>query len=303
MSVVNRAKRLLRPFREPVGAAALRVASKANRRTYIPLEYPPSSSDRPRYGYGRPPHEGLRRLLAEHDDTFRAELTEILGFRRDLAAIEARAGAPGQPHWLSEWLLGLDGASIYSYVRRLRPKRYLEVGSGVSTMFAARAKADGGLTTSIVSIDPSPRRDVDALCDRVIRAPLEDCDLTLFDQLEPGDIVFVDDSHRVFMNSDVATFFLDVLPRIPHGVLVGIHDILWPDDYLPEWAQYYWSEQYLLASYLLAGCLWIEPVLACNHASLHPDLRSILEPLWREPNLSGVDRRGFVFWLRINRSS
>jgi predicted O-methyltransferase YrrM len=290
-------------LRAAAGDAALRVASRANRRFYVPLEYPSSSSNRPRYGYGRPQHEGLKQMFERHEPAFARELEAILEFRDDLLAIDLRPTTPGAPHWLSNWILGLDGASLYSYIRRLRPDRYVEVGSGVSTMFVARAKSDAGAATMITSIDPEPRAGIDALCDRVIRTPLEDCALTVFEELGEGDVVFIDNSHRVFMNSDVTAFYLDVLPRLDHGVLVGVHDILLPDDYLPEWSDYYWSEQYLLAAYLLADCPWIKPVLACNFASQHAELARVLDPLFSDPRMDGVDRRGFIFWFEIDRRS
>jgi hypothetical protein len=55
------------------------------------------------------------------------------------------------------------------------------------------------------------------------------------------------------MNSDVTVFFLDVLPRIPPGVIIGVHDIFIPDDYPAEWASRYYNEQYVLATYLLGA--------------------------------------------------
>ncbi len=33
----------------------------------------------------------------------------------------------------------------------------------------------------------------------------------------------------------------------------AVHDIFLPDDYPPEWADRYYSEQYLLAAWLLGG--------------------------------------------------
>ena len=42
-------------------------------------------------------------------------------------------------------------------VRSTRPQRIVEVGSGHSTRFMARAVADGGLDTRITAIDPKPR--------------------------------------------------------------------------------------------------------------------------------------------------
>ncbi|MEX0874333.1 MAG: class I SAM-dependent methyltransferase [Actinomycetota bacterium] len=286
-SIFNHARRYL-------GDSALRLAQKANRSRYVTVDYPNSSQHRPRWGYGKPPHRSLARLFASFDSRFREELEALLEFRDELLSIN--------PHyWRSKWLLGLDGASIYAYMRRLKPMNYVEIGSGVSTMFAARARSDGALATTLTSIDPKPRSDIDTLCDTFIRTPLEDCDLSLFGSLERNDILFVDDSHQVFMNSDATTFFLDILPELQDGVVVGIHDVLLPNDYLPEWSGQFWSEQYVLAAFLLAGCDWIEPLLACNYVGEHPDLGHILAPLWSDERMEGVDSRGFVLWLRIRR--
>ena len=65
--------------------------------------------------------------------------------------------------------------------------------------------------------------------------------------------MFFDGSHRVFSNSDAAVFHLEVLPSLPDGVVVGIHDVLWPDDYLPELTAFWWSEQYVLGAFCWAG--------------------------------------------------
>jgi hypothetical protein len=121
-----------------------------------------------------------------------------------------------------------------------------------STKFARRAIRDHGLPTRIVSIDPDPRDEIDALCDTAIRESLEQIDLNVVDELERGDIVFIDGSHHCFMNSDVTVFFLDILPRLKPGTLVQFHDLMLPYDYPLEWIERYYSEQYLLAAYLQA---------------------------------------------------
>lgn len=59
----------------------------------------------------------------------------------------------------------------------------------------------------------------------MVRNRVEDVDLALFDQLKSGDILFIDNSHTVFMNSDTAVVFLDILPRLKLGVVVHTHDI------------------------------------------------------------------------------
>jgi methyltransferase family protein len=103
----------------------------------------------------------------------------------------------------------------------------------------------------MTSIDPAPRQEIDRICDRIIRSPLESCDLGVFDELAPGDTLFFDGSHRAFSNSDVVVFFFEVLPRLRSGVIVHIHDIFIPDDYPAVWNQRLYNEQYILAAMLM----------------------------------------------------
>src|SRR4051812_7771730 len=178
-------------------------------------EYSWESNGRPRYGHGAPSHPGLTTLFEGHRETFRQTLEVIAGYTHSLAAIPQRAAAGSEPYWLSEWMPGLDAASLYGFVRSRAPRRYVEVGAGVSTRFAARARRDGELEMRITAIDPEPRAEVVALCDELIRRPLQEGDLSVFAELAPGDIVFFDGSHRAVMNSDVVAFFFDVLPELP----------------------------------------------------------------------------------------
>ena len=217
----------------------------------IRIEYPTSASNSPRWK----PHPELERLIAAHDDNYRDSLELIQRYR------------PDTPEWVSEWLPALDGAAIYAFIRSRSPSRYVEIGSGFSTRFAARAKSDGELATEIVSIDPRPRAEVDDLCDRVVRIPLEAADTRIFGELSEGDVLFFDGTHRTFMNSDATVFFLEVLPSLPAGVLVGVHDVFLPYDYPEDFADRYYSEQYLLAAHLLAGNPALEPVLPAFYVS------------------------------------
>jgi hypothetical protein len=96
----------------------------------------------------------------------------------------------------------------------------------------------------LYSVDLHPRAEIDSLCDKVIRQPLERSDLSFINDLGAGDILFIDSSHRCFMNSDVTVLFLDVLPKLRRGVAVHIHDIYLPLDYPQERAHWFHSEQY-----------------------------------------------------------
>jgi hypothetical protein len=183
-----------------------------------------------------------------------AEVIRTVFVDADLGAIPLgpRAGWSG-PVWRNDWFDGFDAAALHGFLRVRQPVRYLEVGSGHSTLFARHAIDNYGLPTTIVSIDPEPRAEVDAVCDRVVRSRLEDTDLKLFAELEAGDVLLVDGSHLALMNSDATVFFLEVLPNLPAGVLIGIDDIFLPWDYPPTWERRVYGEQYLLASALLAA--------------------------------------------------
>lgn len=265
----------------------------------IVLDYAPSAAPGPRYGWGRPSHARLQALLATGHDGFRDVLRGFAAHTDALAAIDREVDPDSaSPAWKNPFLPGLDGVALYCFVRDRAPATYLEVGSGNSTRFVARAKADAGLATRIVSIDPHPRAEVDALCDEVVREPAELVDPARLRDVVAGDVVFFDGSHRVFSNGDTTAFFLDVLPELPPGVLVGIHDIWLPDDYPESWTDRWYNEQYLLACLLLGGAPWLQTVLPAWYVSRHTELPSELEALWSSPALAGVERHGGAFWLQ-----
>jgi hypothetical protein len=206
----------------------------------------------------------------------------------------AELGADDLP-WANPFLPALDAASLYGFLVSRRPSNYVEIGSGNSTIFARRAIADCGGKTRITSIDPNPRVDVDLLCDRVIRAPLQGLgDMSVFD-LSRGDVLFVDGTHQSFPNSDVTVFFTEILPRLRAGVVVGIHDIYLPDDY-PEWAAATLpNEQYLLASWLLGRRTMEGVLLPCAFVHRHTDLPQLLKPLWAR--IGQENPEGGAFWF------
>jgi len=194
----------------------------------------------------------------------------------------------------------LDGVALYSFIALRQPRKYVEIGSGQSTKYAHRSISDNALTTEIISIDPYPREGIDHICSRVIRKPVEDIDIGLFAGLQENDIVYVDGSHRAFMNSDAVVVFLDIIPALQPGVIVEIHDVALPYDYPPEWVGRHYSEQYLLASYLLARGNRFEVLLPSYFVSHDDELGSILNPLWTRSEMQGIETHGASFWLRIS---
>lgn len=251
---------------------------------------------RPRYGYGKPPHHKLYEILNKQREVFKSQLIKLLSCYDLFETI-----APILPvdntraAWHNNWISGFDLISLCGLLKQNNPGNYVEIGSGNTTKFARETISYYNLRTRITSIDPQPRAEIDGLCDNVIRERLENIALDLFSELQPGDIVFVDGSHHNFMNSDATVFFLDILPYLPEGVTVGFHDIFWPDDYPPDWTNRYYSEQYLLAAWLLAEGSSFEIILANNFIAMDADLSSLLTPIWVW--LPWISRHGAAFWI------
>ena len=238
------------------------------------------------------PHmKRLRERFAQERPKYARTVSDLAAYLPQLTAIPMEGDGL---HWRNDWLSSLDGASLYGLVALRNPSIYMEVGSGNSTMFVRQAIRNHGLRTKIVSIDPYPRADIDKICDEVIRHPLEDASVEVFDRLSGDDMLFVDNSHLALPNSDVSVFFLEVLGRLPKGLIYGVHDIFLPEDYPSEWAPRGYNEQHLLAAYLFGGADGDEIVLPVCHAARDAELMQPLAELWA----MGLHPFGGAFWLR-----
>jgi len=149
-----------------------------------------------------------------------------------------------------------DAEVLYCIVRRYRPRRIVEIGSGNSTRIFRLALCDGNIDAQLTSVDPRPRVDVDDLADRVIRDVVEDIeDLTLFTELDENDVLFIDSSHEIRTGGDITHLYLNIFPLIAPGVIVQIHDIFLPYDYRSDWLLergMTYTEQYLVQAILQA---------------------------------------------------
>jgi hypothetical protein len=269
-------------------------------RTTIEIEDFYSYSYRPqrRYGGSQPAHARIEALLSQQHETFDRQLREFVRFSEDFLRVsrDPDSTRPEAPYWNNGFLPGLDAVTLYGLVATRRPAVYCEIGSGHSTRFACAAKRAHTPATTIVSIDPEPRSNILQLCDTVIRKPLQDCDLTMFERLNAGDVVFFDGSHRALQNSDVSVFFLEILPALPSGVLIHVHDIFWPLDYPTEWALRMYSEQYLLGILLLFGAGSFDIILANAYIAHFTNLPALLDGVWAAPHL-GIEPHGASFWF------
>ncbi len=151
-----------------------------------------------------------------------------------------------------------DAALLYAMVRHLRPKRIVELGSGQTTRVIAQAcrenTADGAAARLRV-FDPFPTAVDDSLpgLTKLARIKAQDVPDAVFEELESGDVLFVDTTHTVKVAGDVNHIVLRVLPQLAPGVIVHVHDIFLPYEYprffLADYALY-WAEQYLLQAFL-----------------------------------------------------
>jgi hypothetical protein len=182
-------------------------------------------------------------------------LGRAAAFEEMLATIEqlgprlrALPGPPPAPRFDQGWFPRLDAAAAYAMISRARPRRIVEVGSGHSTRFLARAIIDHGLATELTCIDPAPRRPLEGLRlswhSTVVQQAPESC----FTMLAAGDVLFVDSSHVLMPGSDVDWIVNRILPAVEPGVLVHFHDVFLPDAYPASWAWRGYNEQSAIAA-------------------------------------------------------
>lgn len=195
----------------------------------------------------------------------------------------------------------LDAEFLYCALRHFRPKAMIEVGSGFSSLITAEVNRDYfNLELNFTCIEPYPRQ---FLLDGVqgisslIQEKIEDVDLSIFDQLHSGDILFIDSSHVSKIASDVNFLFFEVIPRLRPGVIVHIHDIFLPDEYPRVWMidqGRNWNEQYLTRAFLMFNKEW--SVIWASHFMGTRYTKDVQMVFPQYPKLGG----GGSIWLRRN---
>ncbi len=157
-----------------------------------------------------------------------------------------------------------DAEYLYNFVRHLKPKRIIEIGSGYSSLII-RDAVNKNIQENIqykcqhTCIEPFEVPWLEKTGVNVIRKKVELIDITEFKKLEDGDFLFIDSSHIIRPQGDVLYEYLEILPNLAKGVSVHIHDIFTPNDYPKEWVfdqVKLWNEQYLLEAFLSNNDSW-----------------------------------------------
>lgn len=254
--------------------------------------------------------DDLRIPLADERDLpgFDLNVSEQLGilarfrYGEELLAMPERGTDVLEYHYHNQSFESGDAEFLYSAIRSFKPRRIVEIGSGDSTKIARTAvlrneREDARYACDHVCIEPYEAPWLERLGVRVIRQRVETMSLDIFLSLEANDILFIDSSHVIRPQGDVLFEYLAVLPRLRPGVLVHIHDVFTPRDYLKDWVlreSRIWNEQYLLEAFLTQNPAF-RVIGALNYLTHHhpEDVTAAFPVLGREL----AAREPGSFWL------
>lgn len=152
-----------------------------------------------------------------------------------------------------------DAACLGMMMRRLRPRRIIEVGSGHSSAcmldWAERLALPGFKLTCIEPFPAALKRVLRPGDDvRIIPSMVQDVDLALFAELDASDILFIDSTHVLKTGSDVHFVLMYILPILKPGVIIHFHDCAYPFEYDEKAIfdlNFSWNEAYALRCFLM----------------------------------------------------
>jgi Methyltransferase domain len=218
---------------------------------------------------------------------------EFIDYYRDMPFGE-EPKAELRYHLDCRWFAHGDGVALYCMLRHIKPERYLEIGSGWSSACAldtAERFLNGAVEFTFVEPHAERLRSILRPTDNALILQDEGTRLAwkLFSPLQAGDVLFIDSSHVAKYGSEVNSLFLDVLPRLPPGIHIHVHDIFWPFDYPVRWLKKgrAWNEAYLLRAWLCDNprvrITWFNSYLAATAR----DRLATAMPAWaRDPGSS-----------------
>ena len=194
-----------------------------------------------------------------------------------------------------------DAEYWYQLIRSIKPKRIFEVGSGNSTLMAIKAirknhEQDPNYKCKHICIEPYEMPWLEETGVTIVRQKIEDIEVEFFSELEDNDILFIDSSHVIRPQGDVLFEYLELLPILNKGVIVHVHDIFSPKNYLKQWLEdevRFWNEQYLLEAFLSHNSNWkIIGALNYLHHNHYEKLKSVASFLTpdREPGSFYIQR-------------
>lgn len=183
--------------------------------------------------------------------------------------------APYRYYIDNAWFFLPDAFTLSALLRREKPRRIVEVGSGFSSAVMLDTLAQTGESAALTFIEPHPERlhsllsAADQQTATILAKPVQEVPLSVFDQLEAQDILFIDSSHVAKIGSDVGFLLLRILPRLKPGVWIHIHDLFYPFSYPADWLHEgrAWNESLFLRAFLLGNPQF--EIMAFNSFAAH----------------------------------
>jgi hypothetical protein len=258
---------------------------------------PPTRDDRPWVPLGEMGCQGID--LGESDQLDCLERWKAAPFQ-DLFRLlrhdrSINTQRPGQSSLTNGWYNTPDAEIYAAMIFERRPRRIVEVGAGFSTLVARATIGHAGLETKITVVDPAPRTDVQASADECLRLPVENSSIGQRDWAE-GDVLFIDSSHICRTRGDIPYLFCQLIPRLPRGVLVHVHDVYLPFDYPNNCDPLCYTEQYVLHA-LLAHSPRYRTVLASHWLSRRHTRR--MQDTFSPETASDVRLYGGCYWFEV----
>lgn len=168
-------------------------------------------------------------------------------------------------YYENEFFSYSDAFFLFCFLRREKPRRIIEVGSGFSSaLMLDTVDRHFAQKPEVTFIEPHTGRLKELLFEndlkfcRLIEMPVQKVSLTEFESLKSGDLLFIDSSHVSKYGSDVNHLLFNVLPKLAPGVFVHFHDIFHAFEYPDRWLRegWYWNECYLLRAFLAFNREW-----------------------------------------------
>ena len=192
-----------------------------------------------------------------------------------------------------------DAFTLSGILRKEKPRRIVEVGSGFSTAVMLDTLGQTRESATLTLIEPYPKRLFSLLSSddksgtKILANRIQEVSLSVFDQLDGQDVLFIDSSHVAKIGSDVTFILLRILPRLKRGVFVHFHDIFYPYSYSVSWIREgrAWNESIFLRAFLLGNPNF--QVVAFNSFAGHS-----FPELFRERLPRFLENSGGSIWLR-----
>lgn len=200
----------------------------------------------------------------------------------------------------------MEAQFLHAFIATRKPRRVVQVGAGVSTAVILAAAKRHKIDVEVVAIDPYPTPLLERLAAdgsiTLLRSPAQTVALDTFTSLDEGDLLFVDSTHTVKVGSEVNRLILEVFPQLKPGVVIHVHDIMFPYDYQPDTLDgrlFFWDESTLLHAFLIdnahAGILLSQSMLGHAKTSELGEFLVGYRPAATSQGLFDGDRAGAHF--------